>query len=46
MAGTVCRITFPPELTATEFALTEDDTGGLDDEDGNSGADSTLTSSK
>ena len=46
IAGTVCRITFPTELTATEFAMTEDDTGGRDDEDGNSGTDSTLTSSK
>ena len=46
IAGTVGRITYPTELTATEFAMTEDDTRGLDDEDGSSGTDSTLTSSK
>ena len=35
-AGTVCRITFPPELTAMELATMEDDEGGVADEDGGS----------
>ena len=35
-AGTVCRITFSPELTAMELATMEDDEGGVVDEDGGS----------